>query len=140
MNEELEFDKIDPRILKECLEIIYNEAVEQKIFEGIEDEDTYVVNENKGFTQRGNVVTKTKEARMNWLKMRSALAMAKSKNDPIYRKLCKFSKLRRQYIDLLTRKYAAGANKKAKELIRQYKSNSGNVFDKTPAKNHIKTK
>lgn len=135
----------EEKILQEAMEVIYKEALEQGIFEGLTEdatEDTYdpsaTLQENRGFNNRGNVVTKTKQARINWLKSRSALAMAKAKGDPLYKKLVKFAKLRRQYIALLNKKYMSGANKRAKELIKNYKSNTGNVFSGTPAKSHIK--
>ena len=86
-------------------------------------EDEYYT-EAKFFSK--NKVQFTKEARMNQLFEVCVQAVARAKKDPLYFKLAKVQKLRRNLKAQLRVKYRAQAMKKAKEyLARLKKSRSG---------------
>lgn len=139
---------------------LFNEAVACHMFEGLEEADfnsilnesenltnaildiynESILSENIGYTNKGNVITKTKEARLNWLKSRSSIAIAAKTNDPLYIKLKKFSKLRKQMIEAINKKFASYGTKHAKELLKQYKANSSSPFEKKKDLNTNKIK
>ena len=83
-----------------------------------------VYTEAKFFSK--NKVQFTKEARMNQLFEVCVQAVARAKKDPLYFKLAKVQKLRRNLKAKLRAKYRTAAMKKAKEyLVRLKKSRSG---------------
>ena len=81
------------------------------------------------YSARGTVMKLDKKARMNWFKSRSAIAYAKANNDPMYKKLVKFSRGRKKMIAAINKKYASKSIKRSKELIKKSKATS-NLFAK----------
>jgi hypothetical protein len=68
-----------------------------------------------------STVKLSKEGRKHWLTSRSAIAMAKAKKDPLYTKLAKATKMRRQMIEAINQKYKSQATRQARQMIKSYK-------------------
>lgn len=75
------------------------------------------------FTKQSTVKL-SKEGRKNWLASRSAIAMARAKKDPLYAKLVKYTKLRRQTLAMIKKKYNSIATRTARQAIKSYKLTS----------------
>lgn len=122
-------------VLKEALDSILNEAEEMgvmdELLEAFNSEETYyaddALNEAVSFSSRGAVVAKTKAQWRNWFRSRAAIAYAKANNDPMYKKLVKASRMRKNMIAAINKKYASKANQRSKQLMKGAKATS-NVF------------
>lgn len=79
------------------------------------------------FTER-TIVRFDKKARRSQLKKVAVLAIAKEKNDPLYKKLVTIWKMERKLEQKLMEKYDAKANEKVKKYIANAKKSKSNVI------------
>lgn len=110
-----------------CDEGLLEESTMDTLLESMGDLfNDEVFTEAKFFSK--NKVQFTKEARMNQLFEVCVQAVARAKKDPLYFKLAKVQKLRRNLKAQLRVKYRAAAMKKAKEYLARLRKSRSNVI------------
>lgn len=90
------------------------------ILEGGGDLDTAIYNE--GILSEKTIIRMDKYAKKNRYKMQAVLAIAKEKNDKLFKKLVTVWKMRRMLEKKLEQKYGTLAEKRAKEMMKKAKS------------------
>lgn len=117
------------RVLHESLDMLIQEAADLGILDILmEEENSYSANdfldEAVQFSQKGGMMTRTKEGWRNWYKSRAAIAYARAAKSPDYDKLVKYSRLRKKYITLINKKYSAKATAVARQKLKGAKATS----------------
>ena len=67
--------------------------------------------------EQQTIVRLNRDAKISALTTRSALVMARGKNDPLFAKYARFSALKRQFRDMIVKKYGNMAAQRARTLV-----------------------
>jgi hypothetical protein len=111
------------RVFNECMEYIMSEAVEEEWFT---EDSTYEPFLNEAaYSSRGNAgMVLGKESKKKLFATKAAVALAKANNDPMYKKLQKGIKLRKNMLAGINKKYGAASKKVAMEKIKECSKSS----------------
>ncbi len=88
---------------------------------------------NEGILSEKTIVRMDKYAKKNRYKMQAVLAIAKEKNDKLFKKLVTVWKMRRMLEGKLEKKYGALAEKRAKEMMKKAKKSKSEPVRKAAA-------
>ena len=112
-----EFIKDEQALLEYCSSIgLFNEEDSDKI----EITEEPIIDEaggSFGLSGTKTIIRFNKAAKKNLLLTKNAIMFAKAANDPMYKKLARFNKNRRKFMNLIRKKYYSPANSKAMKTL-----------------------